>query len=100
MLEVLMTDAQIMNLPKAEAAPSFSDTRVFIVLHAEAIPGRPLDYIGCGQGADGPTFIHVGIGLTDERLLEIWEQRERFPDIKLEQLRAVRNREVEVIQLR
>ena len=95
-----MPNAQIMNLPGADAAPSFSDTRVFIVPHAEAIPGRPLDFIGYGQGADGPTFIHVGIALTDERLQEIWEQRERFPDIKIDQLRAIRDRKVSQIQLR
>ena len=95
-----MPNAQIMKLPGADTAPSFSDTRVFIVPHTEAIPGKSLDYIGYGQGSDGPTFIHVGIALTDERLLEIWEQRERFPDIALEQLQMVRDRKVEYLQLR
>lgn len=94
-----MPNAQITNLPGAEAAPAFSDARVFIVPHTAALPGMPLDYIGHSQGSEGPTFIRVGIGLTDEQLQKIWEQRVRFPALTLEQLRTVRDREVEEIQL-
>lgn len=83
----------------AEASTgSFCDKRVFMVPHDQEMPGRPLDYIGYGQASDGPTYIHVGIALTDDQLQEVWERRKRFPMITLEQLRMVRDRKVPMLQ--
>jgi len=77
----------------------FSDERVFMVPHVHAAPGKPLDFIGYGQACDGPTYIHVGIGLTDEQLQRIWESRKRFPTISMEQLMAVRDCKVQALQV-
>ncbi len=94
-----MSEATKAARPSPGLIPSFSDPKVFIVPHTEAIPGRPLDYIGHDQTAEGPTYIRVGIGLSDEQLRKVWAQRRRFPALQLEQLRMVRDREVEQLQL-
>lgn len=88
------------NMPSnLSATDGFSDSRVFMVRHENETPGRPLDYIGYGQSFDGPTHIHVGIALTDEQLQSIWVNRERFPMVTLEQLRMVRDGNVQVLQV-
>lgn len=94
-----MADTQSIVRLESDSIPAFSDVRVFIVPHAVAMPGMPLDSIGYWQSSEGPTYIRVGIGSTDQQLQEIWEQRRRFPTLKLDQLRMVRNREVEEFQL-
>lgn len=78
---------------------SFTDKRVFMVPHEQPSQGVPLDYIGSSQSCDGPTYIHIGVALTDEQLQAVWESRRRFPMITLNQLRMVRDRKVSILQV-
>lgn len=72
----------------------FQDNRVFVV----PCSSRP-DFIGCSQSDDGPIQIHVGTGLSNARLREVWERRERFPTLTLEQLIAARDGKDDAIQV-
>ena len=87
------------NVAQESAVNSFTDRRVFLVPHDRAEPGLPLDKIRSTQHCDGPTYIHVGVGLSDMQLESIWEKRERFPMITLEQLRIVRDQKASQLQV-
>lgn len=65
---------------------AFQDSRVYLV----PCSSQP-KFIGCSQGHDGPIHIPVGTGLSDAKLLDVWEKRERFPGLALEQLIAARD---------
>lgn len=72
----------------------FDDLRVFVI----PCSSRP-NFIGYSQAHDGPTYIHVGTGLTNAQLFDVWEKRERFPTITLEQLTTARDGKVDSIRV-
>jgi hypothetical protein len=73
---------------------AFQDGRVYLV----PCSMQP-DVIGYSQSHEGPIHIHVGTGLSDAKLLDVWEKRERFPTLTLEQLIAARDGQVNKINV-
>jgi hypothetical protein len=71
---------------KERKMTAFQDHRVYLV----PCSMKP-DFIGYSQSHDGPIHIHVGTGLSDAKLLDVWEKRERFPTLAREQLIAARD---------
>lgn len=79
---------------KTQPAPAFSDTRVFLVRDDD----NP-NYLGYGQGCDTPIFIRIGCDVTDDKLLSAWAQRTQFPDLRLEQMKAIRDGEASCLRV-
>lgn len=73
---------------------AFQEFRVYVV----PCRSKP-DFIGFSQGDEGPIHIHVGTGLSDARLHQAWECRQRFPTLTLDHLTAARDGKVEKAQV-
>lgn len=63
----------------------FADRRVIVV------PGEDQYKVTYDQGFDGPAFLRVGSGCTNEYLADLWRNRQRFPNLSLESLIEARN---------
>ena len=62
----------------------FGNTRILLA------PGDG-DTIVTSQAADGPVFIRIGRSCSDEYIFKLWAARQRFADLSLEEMLAIRD---------
>lgn len=78
----------------------FSDARVFVVGVNDPRTHQlhELDYLGCEQTYDGPRYVVVGPEVSDERFLRNLPDLIARYGVTLNQLKAVRDSQLEVSQ--
>ncbi len=82
-----------MSDSKPTTLGDFEGSRMLIVRtieHDPALQHRNTE-IRVGQGHTTPTLIAVGHQCSDAYIHKVWSERQRCPNIKLEDLRAVRD---------
>lgn len=62
----------------------FRNTRILLV------PGDG-EMIIASQAADGPVYIQIGRRCSDEYIFNTWAARQRFADLSLEEMLAIRD---------
>lgn len=81
-------------------ARDFSDTRVFVVGTNDPCTHQmhPHDYLGVVQHCDGPRYIIVGPGVSDEKLKRNMPDLSSRYRVTMTQLQAARGHQTEVLQ--